>query len=272
MSGAAMIAVLCAAAAGAVLAGSRPDRVVRQRLGADPLSRSNVSAQVRRWLPGLAGVAALSVGIFDRSQAVALAVVVTLFGIGLGRLHRRSLARRSAAARRAAVLEACDQMAAELRAGQPPPRALRHAADAWPDLEPAARAAELGGDVALALRVAGQHPGAESLVAVAAAWQVAQRSGAGLAAVLDRTAEALRVEDATRREVTAALGPPRATARLLAFLPVFGLLLGSGIGADPWGFLVGTPFGVACLATGCGLGLAGLAWVERLADAAERAT
>ena len=80
------------------------------------------------------------------------------------------------------------------------------------------------------------------------------------------------MEDATRREVVAALEPPRATARLLALLPVFGLLLGTGIGADPWGFLVGTPVGVGCLAAGCALGLAGLTWVERLADGAERST
>jgi tight adherence protein B len=201
---------------------------------------------------------------------VALAVVVALFGLGLAALRGRARARRSAADRRPAVLDVCDQMAAELRAGQPPGRALQHAAEAWSDLEPAAGAFALGGDVAAALRSAGQRPGAEALRTVAAAWEVAQRSGAGLAAVLDRTAEALRAEDATRREVTAALGPPRATARLLALLPVFGLLLGTGVGADPWGFLTGTPVGVACLAVGGGLGLAGLAWVERLAAAAER--
>ena len=272
LSGWQIAAVACAAAAGAVLVGRRPDAAMRQRLGLARPHGSGRPALHRGRLLRMAGVAALTVGVLHQSQAVAVGVVVALFAVGLGGIRRRAMARKAAAGRRAAVLEVCDQMAAELRAGQPPPRALQHAAAAWTDLEPAASAARLGGDVPEALRAAGRRPGAESLSAVAAAWQVAQRSGAGLAAVLDRTAEALRVEDATRREVVAALGPPRATARLLALLPLFGLLLGTGIGADPWGFLVGTPVGVGCLAVGCGLGLAGLTWVERLADAAERST
>jgi tight adherence protein B len=49
---------------------------------------------------------------------------------------------------------------------------------------------------------------------------------------------------------------------------VLGLLLGAGLGAAPWHFLLGTPAGSACLSVGVGLQLAGLAWTDRLANGA----
>ena len=44
------------------------------------------------------------------------------------------------------------------------------------------------------------------------------------------------------------------------------LLLGSGIGGDPVGFLTGSTAGLVCLALGLGLSFAGLLWLERIAD------
>ncbi len=104
---------------------------------------------------------------------------------------------------------------------------------------------------------------------MAAAWEVAGSSGTALASVLDRTARGLRDDDDARAEVLAALGPPRATARMLALLPLFGLALGASIGAHPIEFLVGTSWGLGCLFGGVGLALVGVWWVERLAAAAE---
>ncbi|MPZ12782.1 MAG: hypothetical protein GEU89_21695, partial [Kiloniellaceae bacterium] len=81
-----------------------------------------------------------------------------------------------------------------------------------------------------------------------------------LAVVLDRVSAALRAEQACADEVSASLGPPRATARLLAVLPVMGLVLGVGIGGDPVAFLFGTAPGNVCLALGCALALTGVWW------------
>jgi tight adherence protein B len=192
--------------------------------------------------------------------------------VAVGALTARSrvAARKQVAWRRARLVETCDQLAAELSAGQTPATALGHAAAAWPDLRPVAASARLGGDVPAAWRMVSELPGADSLRSVAAAWQVAEWSGAGLAVVLERMSEALRAEDAVRREVDAALGPPRATARMLAALPVFGLLLGMGLGGDPVGLLLTTPLGAGCLAIGLAFAVAGVWWVDRLAQGAQR--
>jgi tight adherence protein B len=66
------------------------------------------------------------------------------------------------------------------------------------------------------------------------------------------------------------LAAPRATARLLAALPVLGIVIGSASGANPVGVLIGTAWGWGLLGAGLVLDLAGLAWVGRIAHAAER--
>lgn len=172
--------------------------------------------------------------------------------------------------RRAAVVEFCDALSAELEAGLPATTAMERACASWAELAGVVNAARLGDDVAGALRrSAGSMPGAEGLRSVAAAWDVAARSGAALAVVLARVAAGLRSDEEARAEVTAALGPPRATAKMLAVLPLFGIALGVSMGAHPVGFLVETGPGAFCLGTGTALALGGLWWVERLASAAE---
>jgi tight adherence protein B len=203
--------------------------------------------------------------VLDASHVVLAAIAV---GVALGavRLAARTRATRRAEARTVRVLAACDGMAADLAAGQPPGAALRRAAQEWDELQPVAVAAELDSDVPAALRRLADAPGAGQLRTVAAAWQVAHRSGTGLAGTLGRVAGVLREEQRTRRLVATELAAARATARMMAALPVLVLLLGAGIGGDPVGFLIGTPLGLGCLALGLGLTQLGLLWLERVAD------
>ena len=92
------------------------------------------------------------------------------------------------------------------------------------------------------------------------------RSGAGLASTLALTADQLRAERATARVVATELAAAQATARLLVVLPAGVLLLGSGLGGDPVGFLLATPAGLVCLCAGLALEYAGLCWLARIAD------
>ncbi len=177
--------------------------------------------------------------------------------------------RREVAADQAAVLEVCELLAAELASGRPPGVALTAASERWPPLVAAVEALRLGADVPDALRrLATLRPGAADLRWVAGAWQVAERSGHGLATALERTATSLRARRRTRRLVDSELASARATARLVAGLPLAVLVMGSGAGSDPWTFLLGTPVGWICLTGGLGLIGLGLGWIERLADRA----
>lgn len=252
----AAVAAGCAGLAVVLLAPARPVRTGSRR------TMSLRSVGFLAVATGVAGATAF-VGI-EHLVVLAIVAAVVLAAI---RAAARARAVRSAEIRSAAVLMACDAMAAELAAGQPPRLALRRAADEWAELAPVARAAELDSDVPTALRELATRPGARELATVAAAWQVAHRSGSSLARTLARTAATLRDERRTTRLVATEIAAARATARMMAALPVLVLLLGSGVGGDPLGFLLGTPVGLGCLAAGLTLGQLGLLWLERIADA-----
>ena len=163
------------------------------------------------------------------------------------------------------VREACEHLAAELAAGQPSGAALDRVAQGWPALAPVAEAHRVGADVPEALRVAAALPGAADLRLLAAAWQVAHRTGQGLASAVDRVAGDLVAARRTQRVVEGELASARATARLVAGLPLLAWAMGSGAGGDPLAFLLGTPLGWGCLALGTAFGLAGLWWIEAIA-------
>lgn len=103
----------------------------------------------------------------------------------------------------------------------------------------------------------------ERAVAVLAAARLAEEVGAAPAAVLERIAAALVEEaeaDARRR---AAFAGPRATARLLAWLPLGGVVLGLALGARPDEVLLDGRGGTALTAVAVLLVAAGRRWTGR---------
>jgi len=210
---------------------------------------------------GCCGAAA----VWLHGQTLALALIVTAGLAGVGRLLARTRAARGAANQERRVVELCEALAGELRAGQPPLRALEHCVDTWPELAPVAAAGRLAADVPDALRRVAARPGAERLRDLAAGWQVSAGSGTGLAAAATRVAESVRHQHGTRTLVAGELASARATAWLVALLPAVSLTMGAGMGGDPWGFLLDTVPGLICLSAGVALALAGLAWVDRIA-------
>lgn len=198
------------------------------------------------------------------------ALVVSLGALGARVLTRRRAQTRQAERNAALMAQVCDLVAAELAAGRPPDSALREAAVTWAHLRPVADAGRLGGDVPRALREAAELPGAGGLRLLAAAWVVSARTGGSLVTSTRRVADAVRRDEATRRLVAGELASARATARLVAALPVAALLMGSGAGADPWRFLVTTTPGLGCLGSGLAVGFCGLWWIELIAADVER--
>lgn len=267
MSPAVLAAVLMAAAVGCLVGLPRPGGLRLKGVGVFPAASRRVPPF---WLPAALAVApaALLLG----------PVVALLLSVGTLAVRRTAAVRRHTAARRAErrrAVEACATLAGELRAGRSPAAALAVAAElaCGPSrdvLQSAAAAARLGGDVAGALLpteapVSGPATAVpEVLRALAACWTVCAASGSGLAAAVDRLEEGLRADQDRRRAVEAELAGPRATAGMLAVLPLAGLLLATGLGADPTHVLLHTPLGLVCLVGGLFLDGLGLLWTGRL--------
>lgn len=238
--------------------------IVRIRLGSTTSrdGRPRTVGRVERL-----GLAAVVVGVGVATSRPSYAIVAaTVVGATLFVLRQVRLARARSVAlnTRAQVIAALDLLAAELRAGILPHQAIDALAHDAPMLRPAAAAAAHGGDVVAALQVGSLEPGAGALADLAGAWHVAERAGAPLADVLERVATATRDEAEVDRDVQAEAAPARATGRLMAVLPVLGLSLGAGMGADPVHVLTGTVVGASCLAGGLALACAGIVWVDRI--------
>ncbi|WP_306915514.1 hypothetical protein [Arthrobacter sp. V4I6] len=160
-----------------------------------------------------------------------------------------------------------------------PPAALAPASRA--SLAAARAAARCGAPVgeairrAAAVRVSGASPGRPAAeqergawIEFAACFDVAEASGCPLADVLTRFAAQLEAEEDAEAARQTALAGPRATARLLSWLPVLGLGLGMLLGVDPINILLGEPAGLAALAAGVALTAAGRIWSTRLVRSA----
>lgn len=110
----------------------------------------------------------------------------------------------------------------------------------------------------------------DGVAALAACWQVGQVTGASLAEVFERLARYCETEIDLGQQRETALSGPKATGRILSWLPALGLGLGIIMGTDPLGVLLGSFGGALVGLVGLGLACAGSRWTSRLIGCAER--
>ncbi len=236
-----------------------------------PARVANTSRVGLAWWRGRAGLLLAPVMAFiliSRLDGRRLVLVMIALSVLVAVLHllQRNRQSRAAMAFSAQVLEACESMAADLAVGQPQQQVLDRVAQRWPAFAPVAMAGRVGADVPEAMRVLARSRGGRELNRVAATWQVASNTGAGLAHALQVAAEAVRIQRRIARLIQTELAGARATSRLLAVLPLGVLAMGQGIGGDPFAFLLQTPTGLGCLGLGVGLSIAGLLWLDHIAS------
>jgi tight adherence protein B len=178
-------------------------------------------------------------------------------------LRRLGRTRQRLQRRRRLELEVLRSLTAELTAGTTPTEALANIAR---DLDSDGRS-----DVEQLLQNLEGHEAVEvpSWPALTAGWRVSAEVGAPLSEIVSRLAAVATAAAQHSREVQAALAGPRSTARLLVGLPVVGLALAALTGAHPLEFLLSPGLGRLCLLVGVGLDVAGLLWIEWLAERAE---
>lgn len=223
----------------------------------------------RRRIPILAWVA---------PAVLALAIVVPVSAMVAGGIvaatlavrRRRHVAQQRRAEESAALQGALDVLVAELRVGAHPVAAFDVAAAevdgaVAADLRAVASRARLGADVATGLRsVAVRSPLPAHWERLAVTWQLAATHGLPIASVM-RTAQRDIVERGRfSARVDAGLAGARATAAVLAGLPLLGVGLGQLIGADPLGFLLSGGLGGWLLLVGVTLACCGLWWSDRI--------
>jgi tight adherence protein B len=175
--------------------------------------------------------------------------VLGAYGAGAVVLLRRQAIRRSHARAARIAADAVAALAADLTAGVAEDRALleaaralRSAVDTYVPARPPVHARR-----------------------VASAVSVSKASGAPLAEVLHRLEKHLRSLDRARASAETQAAGARASAALLAVMPIAGIGLGVAIGIDPLHVLLHTTIGGAVLCLSVALQIGGLAWTARLA-------
>lgn len=203
---------------------------------------------------------------------IRLSVLLVLLMVGwVGwRSYRVGLKTRQQVAHAEALAGLLSQLHSQIEAGVAPGRALITAVGTNPKKMPAEmqriidgacqRAQSLGGSPAATFMQSSQP----ELVYLGKIWALAEHHGLPLAALLDHARGRLDAQLRHHKATAASLSGPKASALILSALPLAGMGLGKGMGADPWGFLSGGGLGAVMLVIGVGLSAAGWLWCQEI--------
>jgi len=97
-------------------------------------------------------------------------------------------------------------------------------------------------------------------------WQLASDHGLAIATLMRAAQRDIAERQRFSARVSSSMAGARATATILAGLPVLGVLLGQLIGARPLSFLLGGHAGGWLLVVGSVLACGGLLWCDRITD------
>lgn len=228
-----------------------------------------VRRRSRHWwvLPVLVSVAAAA--LIAGPRGAGWVIVVAVVAGTVSWLLQHAAIRRQRDRGRREVARASAVLAGQLRVGQVPVRALAVAAEECRVLERAVATQRIGGDVGSTMRDVALGPGRHGLLALAEAWELSERTGAPVARTAQLVADELREDERTRAVTGAELATARATGRLLAALPVAGLVVAHLAGADPVRLFTRTGWGQYVAALGAVLACSGVVWMELIADRAQ---
>jgi tight adherence protein B len=169
---------------------------------------------------------------------------------------------------------AIDVLVGELRIGAHPAQAFAVAADETAgkvadSCRAVAARARLGADVAAGLRsVAETSALPAQWDRLAVCWQLAAEHGLAMSTLMRAAQRDIVERQRFSGQVTSAMAGARATAAILAGLPVLSVVLGQLIGADSAAFLLAGHFGGWLLVVGVTLVCGGLLWSDRITDRA----
>ena len=219
---------------------------------------------------------ALLIGGLAAAVAAAIVVTVVLW------VRRRRSAEKRLDRESDDLLLGLSLMIAELSVGAPPVRACEVAvaelrrrephdpatgAEIANGLESMAFRAALGGSVidpVSGAGLAGRVSGEASWRRIGVAWQIAEDRGLPMVDLLGAVRSDLQARRGFADRTRAGLSGPRATAAVLAGLPLLGIALGQATGAGPIQVLLGGGLGGILLVVGCALVAAGIGWSERI--------
>jgi tight adherence protein B len=229
------------------------------------------------FLLGVSAAGALVV-IFALTGPAGLLAAAAIIGTGY-LLARRALADRRRRTALLDILAGLRMLTRELRAGAEPAAAAQNAGstakgDGAVVLLALAELARADGRSALAQRpdedritdslAAGAPPAVQVSARLRSGWLLTSRHGVAFAPLIDAFAADLSEQIAADSARSGEVAGPRMSGYVMALLPVLGLALGAGMGADPVHVLLASSVGKILLLIGTSLTCVGLLWSDRI--------